>query len=60
MAAPAVRRLAWAQLFEEVRDGLRVWQLLRRLLLKHDDEADDAEAQVASLVREGVGTLVTR
>jgi uncharacterized membrane protein YkvA (DUF1232 family) len=30
----------------EVRDGLRVWQLLRGLLLEHDHKADDAEAQV--------------
>jgi uncharacterized membrane protein YkvA (DUF1232 family) len=29
-----------------VRDGLRVWQLLRGLLLEHDHKADDAEAQV--------------
>jgi hypothetical protein len=28
-------------------DGLHVWELLRRLLLEHDDEAHDSEAQVA-------------
>jgi hypothetical protein len=26
--------------------GLRVWQLLRGLLLEHDNEADDAKAEV--------------
>jgi hypothetical protein len=27
--------------------GLRMWELLRRLLFEHHDEADDTEAQVA-------------
>jgi len=30
-----------------LRNGLCVWELLRRLLLEHHDEADDPEAQVA-------------
>jgi hypothetical protein len=29
-----------------VRYGLRVWQLLRRLLLKHDDETNYTKTQV--------------
>lgn len=30
----------------EVPDGLRLWKLLRCLLLEHDHEANDAKAQV--------------
>ena len=30
----------------EVGHGLRMWELLRSMLLEHDDEADDAQAQV--------------
>jgi hypothetical protein len=36
----------------EVRDGLRVWKLLRRLLLERDHQADDTKAQVALHARE--------
>jgi hypothetical protein len=32
-----------------VRYGLRVWQLLRRLLLEHDDETNYTKTQVSRL-----------
>jgi hypothetical protein len=39
---------------------MRVWELLRRLLLKHDNEADHPEAQVDLAYRRCCSSLICR
>jgi hypothetical protein len=39
----------------EVRNGVRLWELLRSVLLEHHDQADHYQAQVALRAGDGSG-----